>query len=296
MRNEADASSSLKIDTYSRHLQWLRTADEVANAARDMGYDGVDVTVRPAPGHIDPARVADELPQFVKTIRSHGLQVLTITCSITDADSPHAENILRTASELDIHHYWWGTFRYDQSKPIGPQLDALKPRVGKLAALNAKYGMTAMYHTYAGSQMVGGAIWDFLSVLKEFDPAQVGFHYDIGHMTIAGGNGTWLTNLHAAAAYIAGVSVKDAVLERTDAGQWRVRWVPLGQGFVQLQQFAAALKQINFAGPVEIQAEYPNGGAENAQDHITLPRVQVLGAMKKDQEVLRGALEKVGLA
>jgi hypothetical protein len=31
------------------------------------------------------------------------------------------------------------------------QLDALKPRVAKLAALNAKYNMTAMYHTYSGN-------------------------------------------------------------------------------------------------------------------------------------------------
>jgi len=294
--SEPASRSKLKIDAYSRHLQWLRTADEVAKAAKEMGYDGVDVTVRPAPGHVDPARVAEDLPPFVKTIRSYGLEVGMITCPITDADSPSAEAILRTASELEIRHYWWGTFRYDQSKPIKPQLDALKPRVAKLAALNKRYGMTAMYHTYSGSQMVGAPIWDFLSVLQEFDPASVGFHYDIGHMTIAGGNGTWLTNLRIAAPYIAGVSVKDEVLERTDSGQWRVRYVPLGDGMVQLPQLAAALKQINFAGPIEIQAEYPNGGAENAQDHITLPREQVLGAMKKDQEVLRAALAKVGVA
>ena len=35
--------------------------------------------------------------------------------------------------QLDIHNYWWGTFRYDQTKPVMAQLDALKPRVEKLA-------------------------------------------------------------------------------------------------------------------------------------------------------------------
>ena len=144
--------------------------------------------------------------------------------------------------------------------------------------------------------MIGAAIWDFLSVLKEFDPASVGFHYDVGHMTIAGGNGTWLANLRAAASYIRGVSVKDVLLEKTSSGKWSVRWVPLGEGLVQLPEFAGALKQINFAGPIEIQAEYPNGGAESAQDHITLPRAQVLNAMKKDQELLRSTLAKVNMA
>jgi hypothetical protein len=59
-------------------------------------------------------------------------------------------------------------------------------------------------------------------------------------------------------------------------GAWRVRYVPLGEGNVQLLQFAAILKEINFSRPVEIQAEYANGDAENAQDKPTLPREQVL--------------------
>jgi len=294
-QTRAEPSTKFKIDAYSRHLQWLKTADEVAEATKEMGYDGVDLTVRPKPGHVDPARVAEELPPFVKTIRQHGLQVVTITAPITDADSPYAEEILQAASDLDIHHYWWGTFRYEQSKPIMQQLDALKLRVAKLAALNAKYKMTAMYHTYSGNA-VGAAIWDFLYVLKDFDPALVGFHYDVGHMTNAGGNGTWVTGLRAAGPYVRGVSVKDSFIEKTENGEWRVRYVPLGQGNVQLPQFARVLREINFSGPIEIQAEYPNGGAENAMDHISLPREQVLGAMKRDQEVLRRALASVGLA
>jgi sugar phosphate isomerase/epimerase len=366
-------AKTLKVDAYSRHLQWLRTADEVAEAAVEMGYDGVDITVRPYPGHVDPAKVATDLPPFVKTIRKHGLQVVTMTCPITDADSPNAEEMLATASSLGLTHYWWGTFRYEQGKPVMEQLEALKPRVEKLAKLNAKYKMKAMYHTYSGAGTVGAAIWDFLHVLHNFDPSQVGFHYDIGHMTNAGGNGTWALNLRAAGPYIAGVSAKDSVMEPTlqvpgggpltpemaatvaasgrgrggpggggppgggggGAGRgrgggaepgtapagggppaaagaggrggrggpgggnsmpgWRVRQVPLGTGMDDLPQVAAILKEINFSGPLEVQAEYPNGGAQNAQDKITLPREQVLGAMKRDLLALRMAFHPSGL-
>jgi sugar phosphate isomerase/epimerase len=356
-------AKKLKVDAYSRHLQWLRTADEVAEAVVEMGFDGVDVTVRPYPGHIDPEKVAQDLPPFVNTLRKYGLQVVTITCPITDASSPHAEEILQTASSLGITHYWWGTFRYEQGKPIMAQLDALKPRVAKLAELNAKHKMTAMYHTYSGSGTVGAAIWDLLHVLKEFDPKQVGFHYDTGHMTNAGGNGTWALNMRAAGPYIAGISAKDSVFEPTlavngggpmtaeiaaavaasgrrgpggpggaggrggagagggrsgapgnppaaDAGAgrgsgrggrgggtpgWRVRQTPLGTGMIDLAQVAAVLKEINFSGPIEIQAEYPNGGAESAQDKITLPREMVLGAMKRDLLALKMAFGPAGL-
>jgi len=295
----------LKIDAYSRHLQWLRTPDEVAEAALEMGFDGLDITVRPYPGHVDPARVAQDLPPFVNAVRKHGLQVVAITENIVDADSPNAEPILKTASYLVITNYCWGTFLYEPNIPVMQQLDALKPRVAKLAALNARYKMTAMYHNYAGTQ-VGCAIWDFLYVLKDFDPALVGFHYDIGHATNAGGAGTWATNLRAAGSYIKGVSVKDSYLEKSPegggrgrggpAGNWRPHYTPLGQGNVQLAEFLSILREIKFAGPIEIQAEYPNGGADNAQDKITLPRSQVLGAMKKDLDVLRTALRGAGWA
>src|SRR5215467_4365296 len=144
------AAAKLKVDAYSRHLQWLRDPGQIADAVVEMGFDGLDLTVRPYPGHVDPEKVAQDLPPFVNTVRKHGVAVRTITCPITDADSPNAEKILQTASSLGITHYWWGTFRYQPDKPVMEQLEALKPRVAKLATLNAKYKMTAMYHTYSG--------------------------------------------------------------------------------------------------------------------------------------------------
>ena len=277
-------TAPLKVDIYSRHLQWLRTADEVAAAALDMGYDGVNVTVRPYPGHVDPDNVAQELPPFVNAIRKHGLLVRSITTNISDADAV-AERIVAAASSLGITHYWWGTYRYDLAKPILPQLDALKPRVGKIAALSEKYKMTAAYHTYSMPATVGSAMWDLLSLMKDFDPKFVGFHYDTGHEAHHI-NGLWEVNLRAAGRYIAALAVKDYAPEQSSSG-WRTRSVPLGTGLVNLTRVAAALKDIGFAGPIEIQAEYPNGGADNAQDYITLPREQVLGAMKRDLETLR---------
>jgi hypothetical protein len=62
-----------------------------------------------------------------------------------------------------------------------------------------------------------------------------------------------------------------------------------------LPQVAAILKEIGFNGPVEIQAEYPNGGAESAQDKITLPREMVLGNMKRDLLALKMAFGPSGL-
>jgi len=361
---QAAAGGQLKVDIYSRHLQWLRSADEVADAAIEMGFDGVNVTVRTYPGHVDPDNVAKELPPFVNAIRKRGLLVRSITTNIADADAL-AERIVAAASSLGITHYWWGTYRYDLKQPINDQLDALKPRVAKIAALSEKYKMTACYHTYSMPGTVGSVMWDLLSVLKAFDPKYVGFHYDTGHESHHI-NGLWEVNLRAAGPYIAALAVKDYAPEQNlglrgeggpytgpagalggrgdgpppgsggrgpapgggaggpqrgggpghgadQAGRggrgttdgpgatwaagngWRTRSVPLGMGMVNLPQLATALKDIHFSGPIEIQAEYPNGGADNAQDSITLPREQVLGAMKRDLLTLRRGFAASGL-
>jgi L-ribulose-5-phosphate 3-epimerase len=283
----------LKIDIYGRHLLWATTPEAVAAAARDAGYDGVDLNVRPGgQGHVTPERVKQDLPAFVAGVRAHGIEVSSITPPIADADSPFAEDILATAAGLGIRHYWWGTYRYQAGTPIQAQLDALKPRIAKLAALTAKHGMTAMYHTYAGNA-VGTPVWDLLSILKDHDPAVLGFHYDVGHMVREGANGLWATNLRAAGRYVTGVSVKDFVWTRTAEGRWRTDWAPLGEGLVPLDQMAAILKEIGFSGPIENQPEYDDGlGGKTA---LTIPRERFIAAIRRDQDVLRKALAGAGL-
>jgi len=78
------------------------------------------------------------------------------------------------------------------------------------------------------------------------------------------------------------------------ANPWRIRQVPLGEGIDNLPLLGSILMEMGFNGSVEVQAEYPNGGANNASDTITLPRAQVLGAMKRDLLVLRAAFSQSG--
>ena len=49
---------TLRLDAHSRSLHWLRSADDVAEAAIEMVCAGVCPTVQAYPGHIDPAPVS----------------------------------------------------------------------------------------------------------------------------------------------------------------------------------------------------------------------------------------------
>ncbi len=60
------------------------------------------------------------------------------------------------------------------------------------------------------------------------------------------------------------VAIKDFVWEKV-AGQWRTRWVPLGQGMVNWPDFFRLLARILFPGPISLHIEYDPGGATKAE-------------------------------
>jgi len=205
----APVTRKLVLDAYSKSLHWLRSADEVGQVAVEMVCGGVCPTVQAYPGHIDPARVTQELPAFVKGVRSHGLRVTQIRGpAITDVSEPNTEAIIGAAAQAGCTHYSLGGYTYDLKKPLAPQLDAIKTKVERFVRLNQKHKITLVYDTLPGPAAVGGAVLDLLSVLKEFDPKFVGIHWDTGHMALHG-DGMWETLMRHAGPYLATIGWRD---------------------------------------------------------------------------------------
>jgi len=287
------AAGRLKVAIFSKHLQFLQ-GEALAEGAAEIGFDGVDITVRRG-GHVEPERAPQDLPPLVGILRKRGLEVPMITSGIVDADTPHAETVLKTIADLGIRHYRWGGFRYDETRPIPEQLEALKPRVAKLAALNARYKVGAMYHTHSGLGQVGASIWDLHILLKDFDPAAVAINYDTAHATIEGGYGGWINSLRLSGSYLKGVAVKDFLWAQDPKGNWRPQWRPLGEGMVRFPRFFEMLAKRDFSGPLQLHIEYPLGGADSGKRNITISRQEVFAAMKRDLTRLRSWLREAGL-
>ena len=70
--------------------------------------------------------------------------------------------------------------------------------------------------------------------------------------------------------------------------------MPMGTGMVDIFRYAAVLRDIGFDGPMELEAEYPLGGAENGADTLTIPREQVIGNLKRDVLTIRTAFQQSG--
>jgi hypothetical protein len=64
---------------------------------------------------------------------------------------------------------------------------------------------------------------------------------------------------------------------------------------VHFPEFFGMLAETPFAGPVQIHYEYPLGGASNGARTLTMPRAEVLAAMKKDLGMIRSHMAKAGL-
>jgi sugar phosphate isomerase/epimerase len=325
------SAEGFALDAYSRNLQWCRTPQDLGKSVTDIGLSRVDLTVGPAPAHVAAANARKDLPAFARGLKDSGVTVSAITCDITDADSVNAEAILDAASSAGIHHYGWGGFTYAAGQPYAKQLDALKPRVAKLAKLNEKYEMKALYQPKTGTENVGSAFFDFLTVLQNFDPRFVAFRYDTGALLQASPQ-TTVTQLRMGAAYIGGVAINDAVAklelpvwdqgEFTDSPElltrpngggdntgnaggdpyayggggrrlpYHVRPVQVGTGMIDLESLGATLKEIGFNGPAECQVLWELAGVEKGTDKLTVPRQRIIGLLKRDRLIVEQGFQK----
>ncbi len=290
----ATSSGKLKLSVFTKHLQFL-SGEPLADAIAEMGFDGADVALRPG-GSIEPARAKTEFPALVKALRTRKVEVPMITSGIVDADTPDAETVLAVLQDQGIRYYRWGGFRYDYAKPLAAQIEACKPRVAKLAALNRKYNVCAIYHTHSGLQQMGASIWDLHELLRDFDPAQVAINYDIGHATVEGSFGGWVNSFHISGKHLRGIALKDFIWVRdkkTNAP--RPQWCPVGDGMVSFPEFFKMIAASGFDGPVQVHYEYSLGGAESGKTTIGIPKEQVFAAMKKDLAALRARMRQAGI-
>jgi len=280
-----------KICIFSKHLQWL-DYPQMAEAVREMGFDGIDLTVR-ADGHVWPENVASDLPRAVAAARQAGTEITMITTSITDPAAATTTSILKTAAELGIRYYRMGWFKYPDEISIPAQIQELKPKFKNITRLNQQLGIYGGYQNHAGNQRVGAALWDLWELLKNHDPEWIGCQFDVRHATVEGGT-IWPTSFRLLAPWVRMAVIKDFRWEKTETG-WIAQPCPLGQGMVDIPRFLSQLKAINFHGPISLHFEYPLGGAEHGHQEPRLEPGKILHSMRTDLQLLRKWMSEIEL-
>jgi sugar phosphate isomerase/epimerase len=296
-KNTIDKLSSMvgkpgafSINIFSKNLHWLNYAD-MATVVAQMGFDGIDLTVRPE-GHVAPERVEEDLPKAMEAIKKAGLHVYMITTAITDVTSPFTESILKTASSLGVAYYRMGWIQYDPKISMEDNLKNIKTRLTLLAELNKKYNIQGHYQNHSGTSF-GSPIWDLWMTLKELNSPWIGSQYDILHAAVEGAN-SWTMGLNLLKPYIGTLDIKDFQWAKKDS-KWVSEVVPLGQGAIDYKNYFKLIKENNIEGPLSMHFEYPLGGAENGAKVITINREEDISAMTRDIELLKKLLVQAGL-
>ena len=272
----------LSIHIFSKHLQFLdyKTTGEMA---AEMGFAGVDLTVRPK-GHVLPESVKIDLPKAIADIKSAGSQCKLITTSIESVHNPFDVDIIVTAAKLGVQYYRTGWFKYNEEQTMSASLLYYKKQIETLSLLNKKHGITGYYQNHAGKN-IGASFWEIRKILEAADSKYFGTQYDIRHAVAEGGH-SWENGLKLLRPHIKGIVLKDFKWGVVN-GKWKPVNVPIGEGMVDFDRYFKLLKKYKLKPPVSLHLEYDLGGAEKGKSTLSVDKKVVFDAMKRDLKTIQ---------
>jgi sugar phosphate isomerase/epimerase len=231
---------------------------ELADVVKQMGYDGVDLTVMKG-GHVDPAVYNVDLSRAFETIHDAGLDLPMVTTSFTSASQPYAYAVLYVAGLEGARFCRLGTWPAAGLSPAPGNPDQqtrtmmLRSDMAQFAATGARCKITPLLTNHAGS-FPGRNIPETDALLSGINTGALGYCFDpaqaVAETRAADG---WEAALEAALPRLKAVSLSDAVFDRDGAPP---RPCPLGEGAIDWKKFFSVLASARFSGPVSLQMNY----------------------------------------
>lgn len=274
--------SNLDISIFSKHLQFLDVKG-AAQIAAELGFDGLDLTVRPK-GHILPENVSTDLEAAVKSIKEAGSTCKMMTTAIEKASNPEDQTLIRVAGNSGIEYYRSNWFKYLDDTSMTASLDMYSNEIQQLGELNRQCGIVGCYQNHAGTK-IGGSFWELHMLLDSVDKNYFGVQFDIRH-AVAEGTYSWENGLRLLHENIKTIVLKDFKWAKKD-GKWSLINVPIGEGIVDFNAYFKLLKSYGLKPPASLHLEYPLGGAEKGRYAISIDKDLVYDAMRKDLKNIR---------
>ena len=273
---------------------------ELGERAVELGYDGLDLTVRP--GYtVNPNNVAEELPPAARLWESMGVgcQMISASGDLIDPAAGEAQRLFQAAGEAGVPRIKIGYFRYTAGQSFGAALAAARRALEGFEALSRRTGVQTVCHTHSG-MCLGSNCAGLRDLLDGRDPAHVGAYPDLGHLAINGED--VLMALPMVRERLAAIGAKDGRHVRDERPNPRAAYtrvmVPLGQGAAEWRDALSLLHEWRFEGPISVHTEYTADRAAAATGPDAEREAEALRRRgeKEDLAFLRGLWREVSAA
>ena len=252
----APSPKAPEFSLFTKHLVGL-TYDQLAETVAALGFKGVEAPVRKG-GHVEPARVEEDLPKLVEAFKKCGVTITLMTTDINTVNSAdRTEKVLRTARALGIPSYRMKWYAYSGKQPLWAELDEVRPQLRDLVALSREIRILPSYQNHSGPKFVGAAVWDMATLMKDYRPEELSWNFDFFHAMVEGGL-SWPNHLALARDHISMVYFKNFTWQGRVA-----EGCPLSEGRVG-KDSVALLRKSGYAGPVCLHVEYLKGKVTEA--------------------------------
>jgi len=247
----APAPKPPEFSLFTKHLVGL-PYDQLAETVAALGFKGVEAPVRKG-GHVEPARVEEDLPKLVEAFKKCGVTITLMTTDINTVNSAdRTEKVLRTGAGLGIPRYRMKWYAYSGKQSLWADLDEVRPQLRDLVALSRELRILPSYQNHSGPKYVGAAVWDMASLIKDYRPDELSWNFDFFHAMVEGGL-SWPNHLALARDHISMVYFKNFTWQGRVA-----EGCPLSEGRVG-KDSVALLRKSGYAGPVCLHVEYLKG-------------------------------------
>lgn len=273
-----DAAAGMPVVLFTK-LFGARPVTEVGGTIADLGFDGVDLLVRPG-ATVDPQE-AGSIPAAVESLRAVGLSVPMVTTDLTDPGAFPADRVLGACSESGVRLVRLGYWKYAGPGSYHEALAAARRQLDALERLAGARGVRLAIQLHGGTIHASGALT--AALLDGRDPARIGAYPDPGNQAVQDGREDWRMTLDLLAPWLACVGVKNggwapANTEESGQRRWRSDWLGLADGMVAWADILTHLATTGFGGPLTLHS------------HYELPYPQVLDQTRLDLRFARRIL------
>ena len=229
---------------------------EIAATLQTLGVDGGDVVCR-RESQITPDNAPRELPAIKAVFDGAGLSLKTMVTDVVCADST-ADRVFGAAADIGVERVRLGFLRLD-GRPYPERFIQARRDLAGLEKLLERRKLRGSLQFHSGGFCLEANASAVMRLLDGFDPAVLGVQFDPGHLAAAGEPIGMALDM--VGAYLHGVNVKSPRYEPVVSAEdgrlsYRITWVPLKDGMVNVPRLLAELRRVGYGGTLNLFCEY----------------------------------------